>query len=155
MAEKTLDAITFLKAEHREVEELFTQIGETDGAETGALVGEVCHALKIHARLEEEIAYPAFRAAGVDGVVMDDANIEHESVKKLIVDIESLSQSDHLFDARVKVLSEHVKDHVEEEEGTMFSQVSSSKADLKDIGRRLTERKRELMTKSSEALAAL
>jgi hemerythrin superfamily protein len=155
MAEKTLDAITFLKAEHREVEELFTQIGETDGAEKGALVGEVCHALKIHARLEEEIAYPAFRAAGVDGVVMDDANIEHQSVKKLIADIESLSQNDHLFGARVKVLSEHVKDHVEEEEGTMFSQVSSSKADLKDIGRRLTERKRELMTKSSEALAAL
>src|SRR5882672_1902857 len=67
MAEKALDAIAFLKADHREIEDLFAKIEkrDTSRAEKKGLIEEVCRALIIHAQLEEEIAYPAFREADV------------------------------------------------------------------------------------------
>jgi hemerythrin superfamily protein len=153
MADTALDAIEFLKADHREVEELFAKIEKEDAADDDkeTLIEEVCQALTVHAQLEEEIAYPAFREAGVDSDILDEANIEHNSVKELIADIEE--KSDELLDARVKVLSEYVKHHVKEEEGEMFPEVEESDADIEDIGRRLTERKREIMADTKEVAA--
>ena len=154
MAEKALDAIAFLKADHREIEDLFAKIEkrDTSRAEKEGLIEEVCRALIIHAQLEEEIAYPAFREADVKSDILDEAEIEHTSVKQLIADIEEKSDEDDLLGARVRILSEYVRHHVKEEEGVMFAEVRFSLADLKDIGRRLIERKRELMTDKNKVL---
>src|SRR3546814_7361987 len=71
----------------------------------------------IHAQIEEEIFYPAARQVATKETdpMLDEAEVEHGSVKELIADIEGGSRNeDELFDARVKVLGEYVKHHVKE-----------------------------------------
>src|SRR3546814_6315172 len=82
----------------------------------------------IHAQIEEEIFYPAARQVATKETdpMLDEAEVEHGSVKELIADIEGGSRNeDELFDARVKVLGEYVKHHVKEEEGELFPKIRS------------------------------
>ena len=151
MARAALNAIDILKADHREVEELFDKVKKRTciGKEREALVGEICLALKNHATIEEEVAYPAFRAAGVESHVLDEAEIEHDSIKQLIVSLQTTGANDPHYDARVTVLGEYVKHHVREEEGEMFPRVQASGADLDAIAKDLIEAKRQLGAGSS------
>ena len=89
MTDKPLNAITLLKADHRQVEEMFKECGRDNVAavQKEELAEEICQALMIHAQLEEEIAYPAFREAGVDARTMDEAEIEHATFRPLVEDL--------------------------------------------------------------------
>ena len=109
---------------------------------------EFCLALSVHARIEEEIFYPALRKAIDDEDLLDEAEVEHASAKQLIAEIESMSADDRLFDAKVKVLGEYVTHHVGEEEHQLFPEARESGVDLKDLGSELARRKAELMKQS-------
>lgn len=147
MTDKPLDVIALLKADHRQVEEMFKECGAANAtaAAKEKLAEDICEALTIHAQLEEEVAYPAFREAGVDARTMHEAEIEHATFEPLVEDLEDMQAADEQFDATVKVLSEYVKHHVKEEESEMFPKVKATGADLIEIGQRLADRKRELM----------
>ena len=97
----------------------------------------------MHAQIEEEIFYPAFYEATREEDLHNEAIIEHDGVKKLIAEIESSGPGDDYFDARVKVLSEMVKHHVNEEEQRdgMFVKARDSGMDLAEIGEQLASRK--------------
>jgi hypothetical protein len=141
------DAIALLKADHRQVEELFEQFEKArDGERKQRLAQEICNALKVHTAIEEEIFYPAFLEASEDLDIHHEAEIEHEGAKKLIAKIEDSSPDDEYFDPTVKVLSEMIKHHVKEEEkpGGMFSVARESKMDLEALGKQLVQRKTEL-----------
>jgi hemerythrin superfamily protein len=147
-------AIVLLKADHREVEGYFKAFKRSDSAaEKRTLAEKICHALKTHTRIEEEIFYPAFIEATGDTAMHDEALIEHDGAKKLIAEIETGSQADSMFDARVTVLSEMIKHHVKEEEGFggMFAKARRSKMDLLAVGTLLEARKQELMTERRQA----
>ncbi len=143
------DAIKLLKADHAEVSEMFEKYenGRLSAERKQKLAREICKALTIHAQIEEEIFYPAAREVETRETepMLDEAEVEHGSMKELIADIEAGSPAgDELFDARVKVLGEYVKHHVKEEEGELFPKVKKSRLDLRELGDRLTERKEEL-----------
>ena len=141
------DAIALLKADHREVEGWFRQFKKSkNGARKQALAGKICDALKVHMTIEEEIFYPAFLAATEDRELHHEAEVEHESAKRLIAEIESAGPGDDYYDARVSVLSEMIKHHVKEEEqpGGMFAEARKSDMDLDDIGTQLQQRKQQL-----------
>jgi hemerythrin superfamily protein len=141
------DAIALLKADHRQVEELFEQFEKArDSERKQRLAQEICNALKVHTAIEEEIFYPAFLEASEDLDIHHEAEIEHEGAKKLIADIEDSSPDDEYFDPTVKVLSEMIKHHVKEEEkpGGMFAVARESKMDLEALGEQLARRKAEL-----------
>ena len=112
-----------------------------------ALARQICMALTVHARIEEEIFYPAAREAMRSGEdLLDEAEVEHGSIKELVAAIENASpDDDELFDARVKVLGEYVKHHVKEEENELFPKIRKSDMDLEEIGAQLATRKKELM----------
>jgi hemerythrin superfamily protein len=154
MAKDALDAIALLKTDHREVEELFAKAEKEIPGSTAKqdIVAQICKALTVHAQIEEEIAYPAFRQTGAASSVMDEAAIEHESVKDLVEELQAMSAADDKYDARVKVLSEYVKHHVKEEEMEMFHEVEGSDADVEKIGEQLVERKRELMGSKEQSV---
>jgi hemerythrin superfamily protein len=156
VAKDALDAIALLKADHREVEELFAKAEKEIPGSTAKqdVVARICQALTVHAQIEEEIAYPAFRQAGAASSVMDEAAIEHKSVKDVVEELQGMSAADDKYDARVKVLSEYVKHHVKEEETEMFQEVEATDADVEKIGEQLIERKRELMKGIKERPAA-
>lgn len=151
------DAIALLKSDHRQVEEWFAQFEKARGNDRKAsLARRICDSLRVHARIEEEIFYPAFYEATGEEDLHHEAIIEHDHAKKLIAEIESSGPDDEYYDARVKVLSEMIKHHVKEEEqpGGMFAKARSSGMDLRALGERLAERKASLES-SPEAMKAL
>jgi len=144
-------AIELLKQDHGEVDSMFKQYEDLkddgDAAAKESLVEKICDALTVHAQIEEEIFYPAARRAlheeeGKE--LLDEAAVEHQTLKDLVGRLESAPTDDPLYDAGVKVLSEYVKHHVREEENELFPKVKSSGLDLADLGSKLEARKSQL-----------
>jgi hemerythrin superfamily protein len=146
----TINAIELLEADHRQVEEWFQQFDATDDASRKeTLAADICKALEVHARLEEEIFYPAFLEATGSEAIHHEAVVEHEGAKELIAKIRLSPgvDADDYFDARVKVLGEMIQHHVTEEErpGGMFALAAISGMDLEGLGARIEQRKLQLM----------
>ena len=146
------DAIALLKADHKEVAEMLEKF-ETARSTKEKLAQQICMSLTVHAQIEEEIFYPAAREAledeGED--LLNEAKVEHNSLKELIGQIEGSSPDDDLFEAHVKVLGEYVKHHVKEEEGQIFPKLRKSDMDLGEVGAQLAARKKELMSQMKAA----
>lgn len=144
------DAIALLKADHEVVSQLFAEYEKTRSLPNKkALVAEICTALSIHAQIEEEIFYPAVKAALKDTMLVPEATVEHAGVKDLIAQLEGEEPGGELFDAKVKVLSEYVKHHVKEEQGEMFPKVKATSIDLVELGARMDARKEDLMSQAA------
>ncbi len=140
------DAIALLKADHAAVSQMFAEYEKTRSiAKKKALVAEICTALTVHAQIEEEIFYPAVKAALKDKLLVPEATVEHASVKDLIGQLEGVQPDGEMYDAKVKVLSEYVKHHVKEEQTEMFTKAKASSADMVDLGARMAARKDELL----------
>jgi hypothetical protein len=140
-----------LKADHREVEGLFEQFEKTRSDDRkGEIAQKICTALKAHTTIEEEIFYPAFLEATEATDIHHEAEVEHEGAKRLVAEIESMGPGDDYYDAKVTVLSEMIKHHVNEEEkrGGMFAKARQSDMDLAGLGRQLEQRKTEVMGES-------
>ena len=143
------DAIKLLTEDHNKVKKMFKEFEElskksdTKGKEE--LATQICKELTVHAQLEEEIFYPAVRAAINDDDLMNEAMVEHAEAKGLIAQIQSMAASDSMYDAKVTVLSENIVHHVEEEENEMFPKAQKSDMDLEKLGLEIAERKKELM----------
>jgi len=153
----TTDATRLLAADHGEVHALFEDYrkladGGAPGDERRPLAEEICTLLTVHAALEEEIFYPAARAAEVDARVLDEAEVEHASAKELIAQIREMQPDEPLYDAKVKVLGEYIDHHVGEEEDELFPKCRDSAMDLNDLGIRIAARKDELMGEMTEGL---
>ncbi len=148
------DAIALLKADHRQVEEWFEQFESARSDDRKATLSQqIIRALKVHTQIEEEIFYPAFLDATEEEDIHHEAEVEHDGAKKLIAEIESKGPSDDYFDARVTVLSEMIKHHVNEEEKRdgMFAKARQSDMDLAALGEQLAARKAELMGESGRS----
>lgn len=148
MTAKQIDAIAMLTAEHKEVKAMFEQYeGLGDRAKSGKkkLADQICTALMLHATIEEEIFYPALRAASKDAAdLLDEAEVEHAGAKDLIAQIQDMDPEDDLYDAKVKVLGEQIDHHVGEEEGEMFPKAKKAGLDLAALGEEMAMRKDEL-----------
>jgi hemerythrin superfamily protein len=145
-AARNMDALALLKQDHAKVQEMFERFEKSRKAELKQKLAEsICMELEVHARIEEEIFYPAMREALKDEDLLDEAQVEHQSAKELMAKIRGAGAQAPLFEALVKVLGEYVRHHVREEEKEMFPQAKRSKADLKALGEQLAARKAELM----------
>jgi len=158
-ADSPTSAVEVLKQDHDEVEKLFDQYedakDESNAELKAQIVAAVCRALTIHARIEEEIFYPAMRRGEEEADdLVDEAAVEHQTVKALVAELEGASPDDDLYDAKVKVLSEYVKHHVKEEEGEMFPLARKSDLDLDALGAELLARKEALSAAPEPAAAA-
>ncbi len=143
----SINALDLLEQDHRQVEEWFDEYDELqDGDQRkGELAEKICLALKVHAQIEEEIFYPHARQATKDNDLIDEAVVEHATVKNLIADIEDMEVGEDLYDAKIRVLGEMVKQHIKEEEEELFPELQSSKMDVGAVGKELAKRKAELM----------
>ena len=144
-----VNAFDLLEQDHREVEEWFDEFDELNDSNEGRkaeLAEKICLALKVHAQMEEEIFYPQAREASQDNDLIDEAVVEHSTVKNLIAEIEAMGVGEELYDAKIRVLGEMVKQHIKEEEEELFPELQSTKMDLDAVGKELAERKEELMS---------
>ena len=144
------DAVALLKADHVAVSQLFAEYEKTRSAtHKKALVAQICTALSVHAQIEEEIFYPAVKAALKDKLLVPEATVEHAGVKDLIAQLKGLEPDGELYDAKVKVLSEYVKHHVKEEQNEMFPKAKASSLDMAELGARMAARKDDLMDQAA------
>ena len=140
------DAIALLKADHEAVSQMFFEFEKTRSVPNKkALVAEICTALSVHAQIEEEIFYPAVKAALKDKLLVPEATVEHAGVKNLIGQLQGAEPDGEMYDAKVKVLSEYVKHHVKEEQNEMFPKAKASSLDMVELGARLAKRQEELL----------
>ncbi len=139
------EATALLKADHKLVSQLFAEYEKTRStAKKKTLVDRICLELGVHAKVEEEIFYPAVKAALKDKEMVPEAIVEHASLKELMAQVEGKEPDGEMFDAKIKVLSEYVKHHVKEEETEMFPKARKTKLDMKALGAQMATRKDEL-----------
>ena len=147
-ADRQPDAIALLKADHRKVEGLFGQFESTTGkARKEAIAKQICMELTIHTMLEEEIFYPACKD-NVEADLLDESYVEHDGAKVMVAQIEAGGPDEEFYDAKVKVLSELIEHHVEEEEKRvegLFAQAREAGLDMDALGEQMAARKQALM----------
>lgn len=143
-----LDAIALLKADHRKVEGLFASFKAAKGrSRKEALATEICMELTVHAKIEEDVFYPACQGS-VEDALLKEGYVEHDGAKVLIAEIEAGGPDDDFYDAKVKVLSEQIEHHVKEEEKSVdgiFAQARKAGLDMDGLGATMAAEKSRLM----------
>lgn len=136
------DAGDLLKADHRKVEELFRQYEKAiDADEKRSLVEQIVEEFLTHSRLEEDIFYPACREK-VEEDLLDEAQVEHDGAKLLLMELREGSPDEPYYDAKVTVLGEHIKHHVGEEEKAgsgIFAAARKAGADMTALGKEISD----------------
>jgi cytochrome P450 len=148
MKKQAPDAIDLLDADHLEVHGLFQSYRElvrtrAPALQRRALAEEICMELTIHAKVEEELFYPAVREALQDEL-LDEAEGAHGSQRELVAQILATAAEDELYDARVAVLSDYVERHVRNEREQVFNRALAARLDLQSLARAISVRKEEL-----------
>lgn len=151
-----MDAIALLTRDHREVEALFKQFEKlTDRAVKSkkTVVMKIVRELAVHSAIEEMLFYPAVRTAGMKadtrageaaaGTVLESLE-EHHIVKWTLTELQKMKPDDERFDAKVKVLMESVRHHVEEEQDELFPRAKTllGAEMLEELGKRMARAKK-------------
>ena len=147
-----MDAITLLRDDHRTVERLFKRFekaGDRAHVEKREIVDRIIEELSVHAAIEEQLFYPVARATvpGTEDIALESLE-EHHIVKWVLSELESLDPGDERFDAKVTVLIENVRHHVDEEESEFFPKVRSElgRKGLSELGEALADAKKSAPT---------
>ena len=146
--QQTQDAVALLKADHRAVEDLFAQFAKASGdGRKEKIAQQICLELSVHAKIEEEIFYPACEGK-IEEDLLKEAYVEHDGAKVLIAEILAGGAGDEFYDAKVTVLQEQIAHHVGEEEKRlegMFAQARAAGLDMDQLGVELAARKADLL----------
>jgi hemerythrin superfamily protein len=147
-------AVQLLKADHRKVEKLFASFEDADADEKQTIATEIMTELKVHMEVEEQLFYPFVRTILEDTMLVTEAEIEHNSAKELMTQIQDATDADEEFEASVKVLKEQIEHHVKEEENELFPKLKSHKDELDGLGEEMEALKENLssMTASEDEL---
>ena len=141
-------AIAMLKADHRQIRTLFQQYENTPDPYLKQIIAEHVFAeLTLHMLLEETVFYPAVaEQADEEGQrLVSDALEDHQQLRELIETLQEIDD-DTAFEARFHALRDHVDQHVEDEETTMFPQAAQVLAThLEEITLLLQERKEQIL----------
>lgn len=145
---ESMDAIKLLTQDHRSVERLFKayeRAGDRASKEKQRLASQVIRELSIHASIEEQFLYPTARELSekLNSQVLE-ALEEHHLAKATLAELEKMSPSDEGFDAKMTVLMENIRHHVEEEEEDLFPKLKRlmDSADLAVLGEAMEAAKR-------------
>jgi hemerythrin-like domain-containing protein len=145
------DALVQLKADHDKVRYLLRALAvldSTDGDDVDVrqaeLIDDICYELTIHALVEEELFYPALRAAGGNDDLLDEAEGEHDGIRELVNQLEVIYPGDEHFTATVVVFGEELRRHIEKEERDLFAAARRAGIDLAALGLRMAMRRSAL-----------
>ena len=158
MLEKLLgrfpDVIQLLRDDHKRVRRLFADYEKASEQEKPALAKTIVHELQVHASLEEKLVYPAFRKVFKDSALLNEAVEEHHLVHVLLKELTVLKPDHESFDAKVTVLRELVKHHVDEEEGEMFPKAEAQDLDWERLYHDAQSLKKRLAAKPGKRRSA-
>lgn len=142
------DAITLLTEDHNRVKSLFDRydtLGPQALDEKRDLARAICLALVSHASVEEEVFYPALRAARQSALGgPDQVHVLHTPTRRLISRLLELDPADAGYDEAVHALAEQLDHHVNEEESRLFPLARKARLDLGQLGAVIRQRQAEL-----------
>jgi len=138
-----MDAFNLLKADHRKVEELFSQLESARGPAKMRVFEQIKTELELHTHIEETIFYPALEKPKQTHELTLEAYEEHDVVKKLLQELSRAKSPTEEWEAQAKVLQENVEHHVEEEENELFPKAQSalSAEDIETLGEQMENEK--------------
>src|SRR5688572_13173633 len=138
-------ATDMIRADHTRVLAVFHRYkADSSPAKKQAIVTMVCTALQVHARMEEEIFYPAMRAAG--STLLDELEPEHEEMRSLIATLTGVQPNDPQYDLTFMELMRAVMHHVADEETMLLTNAETVLGErLGELGTQMSKRRVELM----------
>lgn len=154
------DALVLLRQEHdlirqlfKDFERLLIQGHDTrHRAERAGVVSRICSESSMHIQVEDEIFYPAVRAAIQDSLLMEVSDVEHAGVMRLIAELDMMSAEEALYDAKVIVLGKEVGRHMKEEEDVVFLKVRRMNLDTIALGKEMASLRRALRRDPAQPL---
>jgi len=148
-----MDAFSLLKADHRKVEKLFSQLESASGQAKMRVFEQIKTELELHTHIEEKFFYPALEKPKQTHELTLEAYEEHDVVKKLLQQMSRAKSATEEWEAQGKVLQENVEHHVEEEENELFpkAEAALSEEDIETLGEQMeAEKERKQRTASSK-----
>lgn len=135
------DAIELLTSQHREVDQLWSQLQAGGGASSGLAAEHTRRIVKLlsqHDAIETMFLYPAVRDAGGDALAGHSLE-EHQRVRELLKAVDKGDATDPATFSVLQQAIEAVQAHVEEEEGEIFPllQANLDQAQLMALGEKL------------------
>jgi len=147
-----MDALTLVRQDHRRIEELLEQCerlaGNGDRDEFGVLLGQLLAAIRHHIDQEESILYTIFRErarrAEVDLAPLDRAVEQHRLIERLTSELTDARSDDTTLKAKLTVLAEQVRTHLDEESANVLTAIEDLIDDdtLIELGHRMELRDR-------------
>ena len=135
------NALDMLKADHAAltdwVEKVEHALAAGDYDQVRADAESLCLALTRHAEIEEALFYPLLRGAGDLDDMLDEARIDHRTMRELVVELQALDPADPLYAAQMLVLKRCVALHEKEEEEKLFPLMRKRGLDVLALGRRI------------------
>jgi hemerythrin-like domain-containing protein len=148
-----MDAFSLLKADHRKVEDLFSQLESASGQAKMRVFEQIKMELELHTHIEEKFFYPALEKPKQTHELTLEAYEEHDVVKKLLQQMGRAKSATEEWEAQAKVLQENVEHHVEEEENELFpkAEAALSEEDIETLGEQMeAEKERKQRSASSK-----
>jgi hemerythrin-like domain-containing protein len=136
-----MDAIKLLDEQHDDVEDLFEQV---DDAKTAAarrkLFEKIADALAVHSAIEEKIFYPACKTSDTSDILFE-AVEEHLAAKRLIADLIELDAADAHYRAKLVVLEDEIRHHIQQERKEIFPRAKKllDKAQREELGEQMEQ----------------
>lgn len=148
------EVLRMLREDHRLAKAAFREFerldAEVDADVCERIIRQTCMELEVHTRLEEEVFYPAIRASLAQTGLIDDAEVEHQTMSMLLDQVRRLSPRDARQAASFRVLGEYMRHHIKEEEGEMFRRISHARVNWVRLQEDMQARRHDLMADLDE-----
>jgi hemerythrin superfamily protein len=147
-------ATTMIRMDHTHALATFHKFRVDASPEKKRAIAEtLCLALEIHARLEEEIFYPAMRSFAPD--LVNKSVPEHNEMRRMIAQLRQTSPGDASFDATLLEMMRDVMRHVADEETMLLPDAERVLGErrLSELGAEMTRRRFELATPHAGEIA--
>lgn len=116
----------------------------------GGLARRLCAELAVQLQVEDEVFYPALRAAMHDSRLIDVAEVEHECLRDLTARVVEMDPDDPLFDARVLVIGELLELHLAREAHELHPAAMRSPLDFHGTAMQLMQRRDDLLAELAD-----
>lgn len=143
-----MNALTLLKDDHDKLKKLLKEGEKKDSPQDRrTMLTEIAHEFRVHERIEEEVFYPALKQHPRARDIVLEGYQEHHVVDLLLRELEGMPPSDERWAPKLKVLTENVEHHIEEEEDDMFSKAKKifDDEELDSLGNQMEEMKSAAM----------
>ncbi len=143
-----MDALTLLKDDHDKLKKLLKEGGKKESVQDRrSSLSEIAHEFRVHEKIEEEIFYPALKEHPRARDIVLEGYQEHHVIDVLLRELEAMPPTDERWAAKLKVLTENVEHHIEDEEDDMFAKAKRifDDKELDALGSQMEEMKTAAM----------